>query len=358
MGAPEVEISGELRAAWNRRLYEWWHYYNHTYTGGSLRVPCIELGRGASLLGRWERESRRLVISLRHIERDPWVAVLATLRHEMAHQYAHEVLRAQDEPPHGAAFDRACYRLRCHDGSNAECPMPGPCEAQVLSRIKKVMSLAGSANEHEAETAVKQARRLLLRHNIDVAGLGGHREFGHRHVGPVKARHASYELWLAQILHEFFFTEVIWVESYNAIEDKVGTVLRLCGTRQNLDLAEHAYTYLWQLLERLWQTYRRKRALPGNRERQRYYAGVLEGFCIKLRRQEQRIQTQEALVWKGDGQLMEYHRYLHPYVRTRRGGGVAATEAYRDGLEEGRNVTIHRPLGRSHGGFGGYLTGA
>lgn len=359
-----AQIGAELRAAWNERLYYWWHYYNQEYAGGALKAPTIHLGQSWSRLGHWERHSRRLVISVHHIERDPWVAVLATLRHEMAHQYAHEVLRAEAESAHGDAFAHACHRLRCETGSTVT--GRGYAEAgredaspqeRILERLQKVLSLAASTTEHEAAAAVKQARRMLLRYNITAAQRVRNRVYEHRHLGKVKARRASYEHWLAQILREFFFTEVIWVESYDAPRNQVGTVLRICGSRQNVDLAQHAYEYLTVLIERLWSGYRRQRGLPGNRERQRYYAGVLEGFCMHLREQERRIQT-EGLVWLGDGQLAEYHRYLHPRVRKRRGPGVRVTSAYRDGLEDGRHVIIHPPLTATSRGFGGYLTSA
>ena len=353
-------IAAELRAVWSRKLNYWWHHYNEEYLRGGLRPPGIELGLGEVELGRWERQGRRLVISARHIERDPWLEVMETLRHEMAHQYADEVLKASGEGPHGRGFVQGCEKLRCSPRSRADGKdgQASSAEDGILQRLKKVLSLAESPNEHEAETAVKKARRLLLKYNIDATEFAQERRFGHRHLGAIKGRRASYEMWLAQILHEFFFVETIWVHSYRPLEDREGTILRVCGTPANLDMAEYVYDYLIQLLERLWAEYRQTRGLRGNRERQRYFAGVLEGFHQKLQEQERAIQTEQALVWKGDSQLGEYYRYLHPRIRTRYGRGVTASDAYKDGVEEGRKVTIHRPIGDDKGGFGGYLKGA
>ena len=61
-------------------------------------------------------------------------------------------------------------------------------------------------------------------------------------------------------------------------------------------------------------------------------------------------------MWQGDSRLAEYYRYLNPKVETRATGGVLATNAFRDGVEEGRRVTIHPPVGAATG-TGGLLAG-
>ncbi|MEW6755984.1 MAG: DUF2786 domain-containing protein [Candidatus Latescibacterota bacterium] len=352
-------LDAALHQAWSQRLGQWWRYYNEEYAGGGLQPPRIELGQAAAELGRWERDRRRIVISREHLERDPWLVVMATLRHEMAHQYADEVLQALDEPAHGPAFQHACWRLRADPrGRQAGSPAAlAAGEERIVARLRKVLSLAGSPNQHEAEAAVQKARRLLLRYNVDLVSLDQERQFEHRWLGEVRSRRASYELWLAQILHDYFFVETIWVESYRPLQDRVGTVLQISGTRANLDMAAYVYEYLTGLLEPLWRRYRRRRRLGGNGERQRFWAGLMEGFLRRLQEQEKGLHVAEALVWQGDARLQEYQRYLYPRMRTRSTRGVAATQAYRDGYREGRSISIRRPVAEAGRGFGGYLSG-
>ncbi len=367
-GADHQPLVGALREAWNRKLCQWWRYYNDDYLGGALKQPLITLSDAETALGRWQPERRRISISVSHVECDPWLEVMETLRHEMAHQYVSEVLREDGERPHGEAFRQACHKLRCSprasavgaaDPHNAAAGADDGTDPRILRLIKKTLSLATSPNEHEAQVAVDKARDLLLRYNVDLVELDRARRFGVRRLGPVKGRRASYELWLALLLQDFFFVEVLWVFDYDAARDKSGTVLQVHGTATNLEMAEYTYTYLVELLERLWRQYRRARALESNRERQRYYAGVLEGFHRKLQQQERAaVRTAgpatAALVWRGDSRLREYFSYLNPRVRTRRGRGVTASEAHGHGLAAGQQVNVHRPLGGG-GGFGGYL---
>ena len=350
------ELEAGLRAAWTRKLRQWWEHYNQEYLEGALKAPLIQLGESESQLGRWERAPRRLTIAVAHLREHPWLEVMETLRHEMAHQYADEVLGAGGELPHGPAFKRACERLRCNPRASYQAGAEGAEEERVLRVLKKVLSLASSPNEHEAQSAVNKARRLLLEYNLDIVELDRERGFSCRSLGPVKARHASHEMWLPMILHEFFFVEVLWSPTYEPLRDREGSVLQTYGTPANLDMAEYVYSFLTQLLEQLWAGYKERQGLSGERQRQSYYVGVLQGVYGALREQEQQIHASQALVWKGDLRLQEYYRYLNPRVRTRKGGGVAATPAYQDGVEEGRRVRIHRPLHERQDQVSGYLS--
>ncbi|NKB70752.1 MAG: DUF2786 domain-containing protein [Candidatus Latescibacteria bacterium] len=353
-------LRADLHLAWNRQLYHWWDYYDQEYLGGAMRRPVIELSQARGEWGRWDGGGRRLFIARHHIETSPWIEVMETLRHEMAHQYAGEVLRPVGEPPHGPAFRRACEKLRCSPKGRGAVA-PGAQDESVLRRIKKVLSLTDSPNEHEAQVAVDKARDLLLEYNIDLVELDRARSFSCISLGPVKKRRDSHEAWLAALLQRFFFVETLWAYGYEPGIDKSGSVLQVYGTPTNLHMARYVYDYLSQLLERLWQQYRQANQLPGNRERRRYFTGVLEGFYRKLEAGvEERAGNgaqSRALVWRGDARLQTYFRYLNPRVRTRQGRGVSASPAYRDGLEEGGKVTIRRPLEAQRDGFGGYLTG-
>ena len=356
------EIADGLLAAWNRKLYLWFSQYNEEYAGGRLRRPVITLGSGSRKLGSWDPVLRCITISLEHLRRDPWLEVMDTLRHEMAHQYAHEVLGA-GEPPHGPAFRRACRILRCSPRATSVSsgePLAAERDERIVRVLKKVLSLATSPNENEAQAAVNKARRLLLEYNVDLVAIDRERNFDCMAVGEVKGRRSTWELWVAAILNEFFFVEVLWARTYQPHRDRAGTVLQLFGTPTNLSMASYVHDYLGTLLPRLWNQYRCANRLPGNRERMRYFAGVAQGFHEKLTREAASPakpgdeEGSAALVWRGDSRLHAYFRYLNPYVHTRTTAGVSGSEAFRDGVREGRKVEIRRPL-TAAAGFGGLL---
>ena len=350
------ELKGQLHTQWNRQLYLWWHSYNQEYLSMALRKPLIRIGESEQQLGSWNERRRELTISQCHIMRDPWPSVMDTLRHEMAHQYVDEVLKPAPERPHGPAFQAACRRLRCLprlEGTLKESSQPE--EERILRVLKKVLSLAGSPNEHEAQAAVQKARYLLTKYSINLVKLDRERHFSSRCLGQVKRRRMSYELWLASILNEFFFVEVLWAESYDALRGRSGSVLEIYGTPPNLEMAEYVYHYLLGLLDHLWEAYKTRNGIRLNRERQRYLAGVLEGFYRKLLEQGTTLERTHALVWKGDPRLHRFYRYLNPRVQKRCWGGPSRTRAYEDGRREGQRVAIRRPITEKGPGLAGYL---
>ena len=350
------DIRYRLYGIWNRHLYAWWDYYNDLYLKKSLNRPVIRLSSLKGALGKWEAATRTITLSLVHIETDDWLCVMDTLRHEMAHQYVDEVLRPVNESAHGPAFKKACRRLRCGHGPAAQDGPPVK-EDRPLRRLRKVLSLAASPNENEAQQAVQKARELMLKYNLDCVSLDGERDFACRALGDIKARHTAAELRMASLLGRFFFVEVLWQHSYDARRDKTGTVLTVYGTTPNLEMAHYVHDYLWTVMASLWARYRQARGMTGQRQRQKYFAGVLDGFYRKLESQERMIRETTDLVWKGDPRLGEYFRYLNPRIRTYHRGGIKADDAYRAGVHDGRQVTLHRPIAENKAAHGGFLAG-
>lgn len=353
-------LARDLQAAWNRRLYQWWHNYNSDYLGHALVAPMIRVSRAERTLGSWCSPTRTISICFRHIAADPWGSVMETLRHEMAHQYVDEVLKAHQQPPHGEAFRAACAKLRCPDTATSK---PGDAaglhthaereEEQVLRVLRKLLALAESANEHEAQAALQKARHLLVKYNISLVEADRERAFSSRCIGTIKARHAAYELLLGSLLTHFFFVEVLWQTSYDAASDREGTVLEIYGTPHNLSMAEYVYAYLCTIMVELWRRHQCKAAIRSNRERLRFFAGVVEGFYESLTQQAEKLASTHALVWAGDPRLRAYYRHMNPHIRTRRTQGVRQTEVFDAGKQAGGRVRLRKPLATS--GRGGRL---
>jgi hypothetical protein len=338
---------------WSFELYRFWTHYNQEYVGGALQRPVIVVADAMRTLGAWDGRQRVLSIAATHLADDPWPQVMVTLRHEMAHQYAEEVLGAVEESPHGRAFAEACQRLRVSPaarGKGAAEPASGP-RSRIVDVVGKLLALGRSPNENEAAAAVRKARELLLRYNIQLVELAPERRFSVRWIGELKGRHHAWEYTLSSVLNDFFFVQVIWTPSYDTARNKRGSVLEIYGTEENLDMATYVWSYLSGILPRLWEEYRQRRGIDRNRERHRYYDGVLHGFWAKLKEQETRMREERALVFAGDPALTRFFRHLNPRTQTAHTGGFVESPAYRDGRCDGRSVELHRPVtSREDGG--------
>lgn len=339
---PAAPLSATLEAALLRQLGETWAEINQNHFRRRLRRPVFALLDGSGRLGAWMSDRRTLALSRALVLEQPWGVVREVCKHEMAHQFVDEVLGIHDQSAHGPAFEALC-REHGIDASASGLPAATEAGGTVLRRISRLLALATSPNVHEAEAAMQQARRLMLRHNIDAATAAAREGFTFRHVGTPRGRIDAHEQVLAAILSDHFFVEVIWVPWYLPLHGRSGRVLELCGTPSNLDVAVYVHGFVLETGERLWRAHKRAHGIPGDRERRRFLLGVMVGFEEKLAASAAESQR-EGLVWLGDPALVDYLRRRYP---RRSGGGSIGfhrTAAYEQGRRAGQGIVLQRPL--------------
>ena len=185
-GHPDAaRLRADLEAALVRELASTYQDLGSAMFRRKLGGAVIVLTDAASRLGRWVPEHRSIEIARRLVLEHPWGIVVEVLKHEMAHQYVHEVLGKTEESAHGPAFREVCERLGI-DSSAAGIPAAGattPEDARVLERIARLLALAESANVHEAQAAMNAAQRLMLKHNLDSVADKRRAGYGFRHLG-------------------------------------------------------------------------------------------------------------------------------------------------------------------------------
>lgn len=337
--------TNELERLLARELVAEYRHLDETFFKGALKPPSIALVETTSRLGAWIVRTRTIEISRPLVLARPWGAVIEVLKHEMAHQYVNEVLGVMDETAHGPAFRSICERLGIDAAASG---MPtGETENAIVSKVAKLLALAESPNQHEAEAAMAAAQKLMLKHNIEHQT---HSTYGFRQLGEPGRTEESQRM-LSTILANHFFVEVVWVPVYRPLEGKRGSVLEVCGSPENLAMAEHVFEFLNATAKRLFE----ESDLP-KRERRNFLAGVMAGFNLKLVQQAKKHQ-EEGLVWVGDADLERFYKARHPNLRWLRYGPTYRTRAFERGHEEGRKIVLQRPVRQGPSGERKLLTG-
>jgi predicted SprT family Zn-dependent metalloprotease len=336
-----TELTTELERWLLRELLSQWKQINAAYFKETLAPPTLELTFSASILGRWTRDTRTIEMSRPFVLEHPWGAVIEVLKHEMAHQYVHEVLREESEHPHGPAFRQTCERLGIDRAAAGVPVVSDPIETKMIERVARLLALAESPNVHEAEAATAAAHRLMLKYNLEAGKSATARAYGFRHLGTPSGRIGEHDRILAMLLGKHFFVEVIWVPVYRPLEGKRGSVLEICGALSNLAIAEYVHAYLLHTSEELWNEHKRAHKIAGNRDRRVFLVGVMAGFAEKLARQATH-HREEGMVWLKDADLSGFFRRRHPYVRNVRHAGTRKNEAFSHGREAGRQINIRR----------------
>ena len=351
-----AHLKATLEAALVREIRARYDWDNRARFGGRLVAPVIILSDSTSHLGRWHGPTRTLELSRALVMSRPWLEVASVLEHEMAHQFVDEVLRVHGETAHGETFRRVCAErgidARAAGSPSAASPADAGADAatdRILDRIRKLLALAGSPNQYEAEIAMRKAHELMLRHNIEATAARALHSYEIRHLGDPEKRGTRVESEVVGLLSEFFFVKVIRVPVYLPRLARSGQVYEIAGTRPNVEMASHVYAFLLATAERLWNANRHDVRVRNGRDRLVYQSGVVGGFRDKLLAERVDLK-QTGLVWVGDCSLDGFYHARHPRITTRR-HSVRINGAHAAGREAGRTVVLHKPV--EHGSTGG-----
>ncbi|ODS30046.1 MAG: SprT-like family protein [Candidatus Scalindua rubra] len=356
-----MDINNILKTAWIRQLKVDWGIANYGYFKDSMRLPNLELSYAEGVLGKWRGGyHRRLSISIILINNYTWEYVQEVLYHEMVHQYVEEVLGIREDVPHGEVFKRICqengidpmatgdiqtWMENRNNNSTASSE-----NHKILDKVHKLLALAQSANEHEAQNAMAKAHALLLKHNLSLLDVQTKRNYIHKQIGEVGRRNPIKSI-ISAIICKFFFVEAIWTFGYDQHKNRSGQVLEIYGTPENVEMAEYVYDYLQNISELLWEEHKRQKKINGNRHRRAFIYGLLNGFYNKLDGRVIEHQSKK-LVWKGDPRLKEFYRRRNPrLVRSSSRYSRSCKDTYNSGISRGKNLVIHKGIqGKGKGG--------
>ena len=348
-GSAGRELGAELEAAVVRALLRDWTAVNFNHFRGALRPPVLLLSDAGGRLGRWSPRDRTLEIARSLVLEQPWGVVVEVLKHEMAHQFAHEAMHATDETAHGEAFRRACEVLAI-DPAASGLPLGAGAlpddETRVLRRIAKLLALSESENPNEAELAMREAQRLMLKHNVQSTPAAGRAGYGFRHLGEPSGRLQGHQRMLATILGAHFFVDPIWVTVHRPLEGVSGTVLEVCGTEANLEMASYVHDFLLRTAEHLWKLHKHENRIRADAHRRSFLVGVMRGFHEKLSAQAE-DHRREGLVWTRDPGLAGYLRRRYPRQRSVQVAARADPAVFEEGQKAGRTIVLQRPIAAS-----------
>lgn len=320
-----------------------------------MRLPLFSLRKLQSRLGYWSRHRNEIVISRDFILNYPWDDVRDVLIHEMAHQYTDHVMRSNDRSPHGPDFLEACRHLRANPRASGHySPLHDRLSQtslsdrdRILLRVKKLMSLAGSTNPHEAEAAMTKAHELMRKYNLNLLEKNNQRHFISMFIGKPALRHFREEYHLANLLQQYYFVQGLWVSAYVLGKNKMGRVLEVSGTPENVKIAAYVYDFVRNTIESHWRRYNSQGRF--NRYRKTDFAvGLVEGFSNKLSKLQSTPSSSEkskALVSLHDPLLNAYVSHRYPRTRTfQRATSNQDERIHKHGFTLGKDLVLNKGI--------------
>ena len=290
-----LSIDSRLHAAWLSQLIREYRDICYQYRI-TLELPILTISRSRRQLGSWSAQERVLSLSHFLISEHPWPLVLQVLKHEMAHQICSEQ-HHKDDAGHGPLFREACNRLGLDSsfhraGADVHASFivadhgntttdPG---RQVIAKVRKLLALGKSENEHEAALAMQRARELLDRHRLDFSSLAEEEHLVHQNINTGSKTLPAHRKAICSLLEANFGVRVICATNYDPLGDCSLKTIELLGPEENVAIAVHCYHFLENRLLVLWEQNRHSFAGGGLRARKSYFLGILAGFRQTLQK--------------------------------------------------------------------------
>lgn len=243
---------------------------------------------------------------------------------------------------------------------------------KAIEKIRGLLALATSPNEHEAAAAAAKAADLLQKYNLEMTDIDSNYGKGMVEVA-ADSTVARLDFWrnrLAGIVSDHTFTKVYFVRKY-APSDRTGKMgLRygfvFYGRNGNAEVAAFLFDFLYRTLLELSEQETSKYAQEfkafygvspfqvknlGNEHpnvyRNSWLRGAVAGIATKLREQRQQVDnTVKAIIKLRDEEVEqaweEFSRDMRKRNSTYQGQENAGAKS--KGFTDGYNLPVHTPL--------------
>ncbi|MDD2850900.1 MAG: DUF2786 domain-containing protein [Desulfuromonadaceae bacterium] len=213
----------------------------------------------------------------------------------------------------------------------------------VIEKIRKLLALANSCNEHEAALAASHAQRLLSEHNLAMADIESEQK-------PQSAD--KVEATVSKTLPKwvrYLSAGVCTAFDCQAIHHPALGKMTFIGVGADVQVAAYTFAYLDKTVRKLCSSYIKQHVTDGTPNRQRelmrqsYYLGAVSTITGRLR--EQKVQTPitpGALVPVKEGLIKKAMSDMGPIRTLRSRRSYIDGHAYEKGQQDGHRVGINK----------------
>lgn len=232
----------------------------------------------------------------------------------------------------------------------------------VLSKIKKLLALSGSSNQHEAELALMHAKRIAAENDVDmtliqILGRSSEKEEIIKNEGiSLGNRKSITQKYVSWILQDHFGVKII----YNGCR-QLGMRMVLIGKKDKIAIAEHVQSFLNHEFLKLWRNYYATSGCDLT-ARDSYLAGLHRGLSEKLEQEQKNVESEKldglaadtrnsyALMVVSEGErlknaIQKFYPTLKKATKTVFRGEFSE-DAMRSGIVAGGKISLRPAIGQ------------
>lgn len=226
----------------------------------------------------------------------------------------------------------------------------------ILDKIKKLLALANSSNEHEAKVASARAQELLVKYNLTMQDVDNvSHKYTEEMVETGRKRAATEWKYIQSLLREFFFIEIVHTKkpiyTGDIAQDMFGPQgYKFCyvmfGQPHNIEVAKYVRDFLTHAFKNSFKAYRKEHNAPAG-SRQSYYYGLYQGLHEQLTQARQGVEQETGLVVVPDADLEKHINDVLSGALTKSQSRATLNDkqAAMAGYEQGKEMRIAKGLG-------------
>lgn len=228
----------------------------------------------------------------------------------------------------------------------------------ILKKVKKLLALAASCNEHEARNAAAKAQALMVRHNLSMQMLGSISDYVNEEAG-TETRISRESSYIMSILTKHFFVRCYYDQLFTGYtrtgKRSYKKVARLVGTPENVAVAQYVFEFLMSTYKRLWKEFSKTHDNKSASARNSFVLGVTLGIKETLSESEKKVCDEMGLTIVPDEKLSQFMK-SNLNLRSRKVGFLSGDgKAQAAGHEQGKKVRISRALENNSTSSGRFL---
>lgn len=219
----------------------------------------------------------------------------------------------------------------------------------IIEKIKKLLALATSSNEHEARLAADKAQQLLVAHNLKLQDVEGtNKAYTICEQSENKTRCSVQHKYVMSLINQFFFVETVQNRVLNRHTLKRELRWMFVGEAHNVEIAIYMHDFFNKAFVRLWNNYKKENNV-GLRSRQSYMLGLHGGIYKQLSNTRKSVESEMGLVVVKDTGISKFLMDTFDNLRKDKAKKVDAGDmnAVNAGSKDGERLNIARGLGNS-----------
>ncbi|MFN3696846.1 MAG: SprT-like domain-containing protein [Pseudobdellovibrio sp.] len=342
-----------------REYFDVWKTFRLKFTQAQ-----IVLFDSKSKWGEYDSFANTISISRKLVFEQNWLDVIGVLKHEIAHQIVFNKYGSDHAAVcnHGSEFREACYQIRLdrrYQSAQLEIinensdflKLDETFESTPLvEKIKKLLSLAQSDNEHESKMAAAKVRQLYLKYNIEEIGIEKNFETKiRRHVVPLNKKNLStFDKKLIGTINEFYFVKSILIQTFNVKTARHETAIEFFGLIENILMAEYVLNFLNQSSESCW--FKNQQIIHSKIDKESFKIGFIDGFYESLSVENTNsspivdVSSQRQLAL-ATHKVQTYLEDCYPRIKSLRSRGrKISKEHYQSGKILGQQTKVSKPV--------------